>query len=181
MWKILNVFHYLPKNWKISRISRTEALWVVKKLRWSSMTLNVEFDRLQTKLKVFHASYSCPKLVNVTAHLVSPDASGIYSNCGTFFFQTKAGENFTAYARSKDSLILLLVIKKDIPIKDNQVTEVFQLMTNIKLLLQTSKFDAWRCGLQLASGATHSGPIHLLVDVMLPILTSFVSPNEKKN
>lgn len=67
-WEILHAFHCLavPENWKTASIP-TAAFQAVKKL---CQFYNIEDEhKLQTELKVFHTSYSCPPPVNVSSIL----------------------------------------------------------------------------------------------------------------
>ncbi|KAI7814732.1 putative zinc finger MYM-type protein 1-like [Triplophysa rosa] len=136
-WKILHAFHCLvvPENWKTASIA-TAALQAVKKL---PVSYNIEEeDKLQTELKVFHTSYSCPPPVNVSsilsvikennAHLVFPNMTELLKTYGTLPVSTASVESSfsklklvktklrTLCKEERLSELLLLAIEKGIPI-----------------------------------------------------------------
>lgn len=66
-WEILNGFHYLtvPENWKTAK-GPAEPRQALKML---SQFYSIEEGKLQTKLKVFHSSYSNSSPVSVSLML----------------------------------------------------------------------------------------------------------------
>ena len=155
-WEILNALHCLtvPENWKTAQIP-TEALQAVKKL---CQFYNIEEeDKLQTELKVFHTSYSCPLPISVTsilsvvkennAHLVFPNLTELLKTYGTLPVSTATVERSfsklklvktklcTLCTEERLSELLLLAIEKDIHINLSEVIDIFQRMGNRKLLL----------------------------------------------
>ncbi|XP_051797021.1 zinc finger MYM-type protein 1-like [Acanthochromis polyacanthus] len=155
-WEILNALHCLtvPENWKTTKIP-TEALQALKKL---CQFYNIEEeDKLQTELKVFHMSYSCPSPVSVAsllsvvrennAHLVFPNLTELLKTYGTLPVSTATVERSfsklklvktklrTLCTEERLSELLLLAIEKDIPINHSEVIDIFQGMGNRKLLL----------------------------------------------
>uniref|UniRef100_A0AAY3ZWZ6 HAT C-terminal dimerisation domain-containing protein n=1 Tax=Denticeps clupeoides TaxID=299321 RepID=A0AAY3ZWZ6_9TELE len=143
-WEILNAFHCLtvPENWKTARLS-TEALQAE--------------DKLQTELKVFHASYSCPPPINVTsilsvvkennAHLIFANMTELLKTYGTLLVSTATVERSfsklklvktklrTLCSEERLSELLLLAVEKDIPVDHSEVTDIFRDMANRKLPL----------------------------------------------
>lgn len=154
-WEFLNAFHSLiaPENWKTTN-PPTEVLQAVKKL---CQFYNIEVDILQTELKVFHASYSCPSPISVTsiltvvkennAHMVFPNLTELLKTYGTLPVSTATVErSFSKLKLVKTKLhtlcredrlsdLLLLAIEKDIPVNLSEVIDIFKCMGNRKLLL----------------------------------------------
>lgn len=155
-WEILNALHCMtvPKYWKTAEIP-TEALQAVKKL--CQFYDIEEEDKLQTELKVFHSSYSCPSPISVTsilsvvkennAHLVFPNLTELLKTYGTLPVSTATVERSfsklklvktklrTLCSEERLSELLLLAIEKDIPVNLTEVIDIFQSMGNRKLLL----------------------------------------------
>ena len=140
-------FHCLivPYNWKAARIP-TEALQATKKLCTFYGIENV--DQLQTELKVFHTSYSCPPPVSVAAvlsvvkendaHLVFPNMFEQLKVYGMLPVSTATVErSFSKLKLVKTKLrslckeerlsdLLLLAIEKDVPINHNDVIDIYR-------------------------------------------------------
>ncbi|KAL4008541.1 hypothetical protein ACER0C_002393 [Sarotherodon galilaeus] len=143
-WEILNALHTLtvPENWKI--IS-TEAHQAVKKL---CQFYDIEEEyKLQTELKVFHASYTCPPPVKNNAHLIFPNMTELLKTYGTLPVSTATVErSFSKLKLVKNKLrtlcseqrlsdLLLLAVEKDVPVNHSDVIDILWDMANRKLLL----------------------------------------------
>uniref|UniRef100_A0A096M0Z6 DUF4371 domain-containing protein n=1 Tax=Poecilia formosa TaxID=48698 RepID=A0A096M0Z6_POEFO len=154
-WETLNALHCLtvPENWTSATVP-PKALQALKMLCQFYETDDQE--KLKTELKVFHNSYlesssfSVSSMLSVikenNADLVFPMA-GLLKTYATLPVSTATAERSFSKLKlvktklrslcKKDRLsdLLLLAIKKEVPIIHSEVMDIFRDMTNRKLLL----------------------------------------------